>query len=199
MAYTQWVGYIAAGLGLAMLAMKTMIPLRITGIAHNVGQIAYGLMSGIYPTVIQHVILLPLNFYRLFEMFDLIGKVKAASMGDHSLDWLKPFMKKRTVRAGETLFRKGEEADHMYFVVEGRLRIQEINVDILSGAVVGELGMLAPDRRRTQTLICVEDGSILEIGYDAIREIYYQNPKFGFYFLRLVTARLFEARPRFAD
>jgi CRP-like cAMP-binding protein len=58
--------------------------------------------------------------------------------------------------------------------------------------VVGELGMLAPARRRTQTLECSEDGSLLEITYDKIEELYYQNPKFGFYFLRLSTGRLFE-------
>src|SRR5262245_19111283 len=175
-----------------MLAMRTMIPLRITGIAHNIGQIAFGILSGIYPTVIQHVILLPLNCVRLFEMFNLIKKVNAASVGDHSLDWLKPFMTKRSVKAGETLFRKGEEASCMHLVVEGRLHLREINIDVPPGAVVGELGMLAPDQRRTQTLFCVEDGSILEMSYDQIKQIYYQNPKFGFYFLRLSTARLFD-------
>jgi len=30
------------------------------------------------------------------------------------------------------------------------------------------------------------------ISYEKIEELYYQNPKFGFYFLRLSTARLFD-------
>ena len=80
----------------------------------------------------------------------------------------------------------------MYFVVTGRLHLREIGIDILPGSVVGELGMLAPSRMRTQTLECTEDGAILEIAYERIEELYYQNPKFGFYFLRLSTARLFE-------
>jgi len=33
---------------------------------------------------------------------------------------------------------------------------------------------------------------VLEITYDRIEEIYYQNPTFGFYFLRLSAGRLFE-------
>ena len=52
--------------------------------------------------------------------------------------------------------------------------------------------MLAPARTRTQTLVCTQSGSVLEIRYDRIEQLYYQNPKFGFYFLRLSTARLFE-------
>ncbi len=52
--------------------------------------------------------------------------------------------------------------------------------------------MLAPDRTRTQTLVCTETGAVLEISYDRIEQLYYQNPKFGFYFLRLSTARLFD-------
>ena len=90
------------------------------------------------------------------------------------------------------MFRKGSVANHMYFVVTGRLHLHEIDIDILPGSVVGELGMLAPARTRTQTLECIESGIVLEIAYEKIEELYYQNPKFGFYFLRLSTARLFE-------
>jgi CRP-like cAMP-binding protein len=80
----------------------------------------------------------------------------------------------------------------MFFVVSGQLHLQEIDIDLSPGAVVGELGMLAPARARTQTLVCTQSGSVLEITYDKIEELYYQNPQFGFYFLRLSTGRLFE-------
>ncbi len=192
MTLVESIGYFSAALGIAMIAMKTMIPLRITGIAHNIGQIVFGLLAGVYPTVVQHCILLPLNTYRLFEMIRLVKKVKIAAAGDHSLEWLKPFTSRRTIRAGETLFRKSDEANAVYFVVTGSLKIQEINVDALPGAVVGELGMLAPDHKRTQTVICTEDAVILEISYEKIKELYYQNPEFGFYFLKLASSRLFD-------
>jgi len=52
--------------------------------------------------------------------------------------------------------------------------------------------MLAPDNRRTATLECVEDGKVLSITYEQVEQLYYQNPTFGFYFLRLATARLFD-------
>src|SRR5262249_6459451 len=133
--------------------------------------------------------LFPLNVYRLHEMLKLVKQVEAASKGDMSLGWLKPFMTERAIAVGETLFRKGDKADHLYFLVSGQMHLQEINVDLAPGAVVG---MLAPERTRTQTLVCTESGSVLVISYEKIEELYYQNPKFGFYFLRLSTARLFD-------
>lgn len=192
MDYVTVIGFVAAGLVIATLSMRTMVPLRVIGIASNFAFVTYGFLFGSYPTVVLHSILLPLNVYRLQEMLNLIKQVKTASQGDLSMEWLKPFMSKRAINAGEILFRKGEQANHMYFVVAGRLHLQEFDINVLSGALVGELGMLAPARERTQTLECTESGSLLEISYDKVEELYYQNPTFGFYFLRLATARLFE-------
>jgi CRP-like cAMP-binding protein len=60
------------------------------------------------------------------------------------------------------------------------------------GAIVGELGMLSPSNVRTQTLECIEAGLILSVSYTKVEELYVQNPAFGFYFLRLASARLFQ-------
>jgi signal-transduction protein with cAMP-binding, CBS, and nucleotidyltransferase domain len=45
---------------------------------------------------------------------------------------------------------------------------------------------------RTQTLECVEAGLVLSVSYSKVEELYVQNPAFGFYFLRLASARLFQ-------
>jgi CRP-like cAMP-binding protein len=45
---------------------------------------------------------------------------------------------------------------------------------------------------RTQTLECIADGLILSVSYDQVEQLYVQNPAFGYYFLKLFTARLFE-------
>lgn len=192
MNFITMIGFVAAGLVIATLSMRTMIPLRLIGIASNVAFVTYGALFGSIPTVMLHSILFPLNIYRLYEMLRLIKQVEAASKGNMSLDWLRPFMSTRPIKAGETLFRKGDQADTLYFLVSGQLHLQEINLDIMPGSVVGELGMLAPERRRTQTLTCTESGAALEISYEKIEQLYYQNPKFGFFFLRLSTARLFD-------
>ncbi len=63
---------------------------------------------------------------------------------------------------------------------------------MVPGGVVGELALLAPNQQRTQTLECVEDAEIMQISYDRIKGLYFENPSFGFYFLRLTSARLFQ-------
>jgi len=60
------------------------------------------------------------------------------------------------------------------------------------GQVIGEIGLLTPGNTRTQGFVCEEAGAIYEIDYEAVRELYFQNPEFGFYFLTLTSRRLLE-------
>ena len=48
------------------------------------------------------------------------------------------------------------------------------------------------DNKRTLTFECVEDGELLTISYSQVKQIYFQNPVFGFYFLQLISQRLFK-------
>jgi hypothetical protein len=191
MTLIEILGYAAAAFTLATYSMKTMIPLRISGIAANVLFIAFGYLAGVYPNLILHLILLPLNALRLYQMLQLVKRVSEASAGDLNMDWLKPFMSSRRVAAGEILFRQDDPANRMFYVVSGRYRLVEIGVDVAPGTVVGELGLLAPSHTRTQTLECVEAGEVLQISYDQVKQLYFQNPKFGFYFMQLSSQRLF--------
>lgn len=186
------VGYIGAGFALATFAMKTIIPLRIFGMASNVTFLVYGYAHEIYPTLIVNGIVLPLNAWRLYEMLQLTRQVQAAADCDLSFEWLKPFMTKRQVRCGDLIFRRGDAACELFFTVSGLFRLKEIEVEIGPGQLVGELGLLAPENKRTQTFECLEDGEIQSVTYKHIRRLYYQNPKFGFYFLRLASERLFQ-------
>jgi CRP/FNR family cyclic AMP-dependent transcriptional regulator len=190
--FADALGYIAAFLVFLTFSMKTMIPLRIVGICSNVFFIAYGYLAPAYPLFVLHIALLPLNLFRLREMLTLVRQVGDATAGDLNMDWLKPFTSKRTVQAGEVLFRKGDKADAMYFVVSGEFKVTELGIPIGSGQVLGELGLLAPDQIRTQTIECIKEADLLRITYDQVRQLYFQNPKFGFYFLQLTSRRLFE-------
>ena len=152
MTIADTIGYLGAILVVATYSMRTMVPLRMAGIASNVILITYGYYARAYPTLFLHLILLPLNAWRLREMLELIREVTKAATGDLSMDWLKPFMDKKTLKPGQILFSRGDVADEMYFVISGRLRLRELGVDILPGALVGELGLLAPGvpaRRRS--------------------------------------------------
>jgi CRP/FNR family transcriptional regulator, cyclic AMP receptor protein len=185
-------GYAGALLTLGTFAMTKMISLRIIGIGANFAFISYGALASIYPVLALHAILLPLNSLRLYQMLQLIRKVREASQGDLNFDWLKPFMSKRACKAGETLFRKGDLASAMFYTVSGQFRLTEIAKDVPLGEVIGDIGLIAPDNRRTLTFECLEDGELLTITYSAVKQLYFQNPKFGFYFLQLTSRRLFQ-------
>jgi CRP/FNR family transcriptional regulator, cyclic AMP receptor protein len=188
----EMVGYAAAACVFLAFYMKTMIPLRVVGIVSNVCFITYGYLALAYPVLVLHLVLLPLNVIRLRQMFVLVNQVRVATQDDLGMDWIKPFSTIREIRAGETLLRKGDAANEMFFVMSGRFRLAETGIEILHGQVAGELGFLTPDKARTATLECVESGQVLVITYEQVRELYFQNPRFGFYFLQLTTGRLFE-------
>ena len=199
MNWTELLGYVAAACTLATYSMRTMIPLRISGIIANCLFIAFGYFGAIYPTLILHLILLPLNSTRLYQMLQLLKKVREASRSDFSMDWLKPYMAMRKYRKGDVLFAKGDTATEMFYTLTGKFRLKETSIEITPGQLVGELGLLAPNHLRTQSLECIEDGEVLTITYDQVTQLYFQNPNFGFYFLQLTTARLFQNYARLED
>jgi hypothetical protein len=190
--YVTIMGIFIAVLVIATVSMKTMIPLRIVCLASSFAFVAYGYIFSNLETILLHSVLIPINVYRLFEMFKLIRQVKVASRGDLSMLWLKPFARARKMTAGETLYRKGDAATDMLFVVTGTLRLEGLGIEIGPGNVAGELGFVATDRARTHTVQCAESGTYLRIDYTNIEQLVIQNPEFGLYLMRLASSRLFE-------
>jgi len=176
----------------SMTTMKTMIPLRVFSILLNLVLIATAIPARNYLVIVVQCVVLVLNAYRLHQMLQLIRDVRKSVNSDLSMDWLKPFMTERPYKAGEIIFYKDEKAEDMLYIVSGRFRLVESGIELPVGAIVGELGMLSPSNARTQTLECIADGLILSVSYSKVEELYVQNPAFGFYFLRLASARLFE-------
>ena len=177
---------------IATTTMRTMIPLRVLGIFTNLVLIATAIPSRNYLIIVVQALVLVLNSYRLHQMLQLVRDVKKSVNSDLSMDWLKPFMTERKCATGEVLFYKDEKAEDMLYIVSGRFKLVESGIELPVGAIVGELGMLSPSNMRTQTLECIEGGLILSVSYTKVEELYVQNPEFGFYFLRLSSARLFE-------
>jgi len=176
----------------ATTTMRTMIPLRVFGILTNVVLIATAIPGHNYLSIVVQSVVLVLNSYRLHQMLQLIRDVRKSVNSDLSMEWLKPFMTERKFKAGEVLFYKDEKAEDMLYIVSGRFKLVESGIELPVGAIVGELGMLSPSNVRTQTLECVDAGLILSVSYTKVEELYVQNPAFGFYFLRLSSARLFQ-------
>jgi hypothetical protein len=183
-------GYVASALVLATFWMRTMIPLRLVALGSNVAFITYGIVGDLMPIWALHSMLLPLNIYRTIEMTRLLQRVRRAARGDLSLDWLKPYMKTKRHRADDVLFRKGEEADRLYLILQGEIRLEESGVRLGPGQLFGEIGLFSPDRQRTQTAVCATAVELMWIGERELAELCYQNPGMAFHLLHLITARL---------
>ncbi len=188
---------VAAALVLVSSFVKTMIPLRCLAVGGNLGFLVYG---AIHPSVVMmllHGALLPVNIYRAIEMVRLTRRVRAAATeGDLSGVWLKPYMRRKRLKAGDVLFRKGDAADHLYFLVEGRIEFVEIGEVMEPGRLFGEIAFFAPDKRRTLTARCTTDCLVLRIDEQTFQQLYFQNPAFGFQVVTLVAGRLMADRQR---
>jgi CRP-like cAMP-binding protein len=174
----------------ATLLMRTIVPLRIAAIISDIFFIAYSVLASSIMTLVFYGFLLPVNVFRLHQMLNLVRKARISAQGELSMDLLKPFMTRRKYFAREVAFHKGDAADEMFLIVTGKFLVKELDIELAPGRMVGELGFLAPDNRRTQTVECIEDSEVLTLSYAKLLELYFQNPEFGYYFLRLSGERL---------
>lgn len=186
------IGYLGTVLTITASAMSTMIPLRIISLCASVAVVTYGVLIGSMPVVLTECIQIPFNAYRLWEMIRLVRDTEKAASGNLSLEWLTPFGTKRRFGTGEIVFRKGDLAGEMYYIESGVFTVPEVGIELRRGGIVGELGLLSPGNVRTASLVCLEAGRALCVSYSEVRQLYYQNPEFGFYFLKLTSERLFQ-------
>ncbi len=193
----QILAYLSAALGASLVVagafVKTMIPLRWLAVGGNIGFLLFGVLHPSLTTLLVAATLLPINLYRVREMSRLTRQVSAAeASGNLSGVWLKPYMKSIKLKPGQVLCRKGERANHLYMLAEGRLELVEIGREIAPGRIFGEIALFSPDRRRTNTVRSIGHCTVLRIDEGTVKQLYFQNPAFGFHLIGLVAARLSE-------
>lgn len=194
--WVEGVGYLASLLVFCTFYMKTMLPLRCVAITSNLAFMAYGLTGGLYPVFFLHMVLLPLNCLRLYQLDRLIRKVRRAAHGDLSVESLIPLMTRQRFAKGDTIFRTGEVAQSMCLLLSGSIRLVELGVVLGPSSLVGEMGLFTPDNRRTGTAVCETDVEIGSITDEKALLLYYQNPAFGLSLFKLVVRRMLENEQR---
>jgi CRP/FNR family cyclic AMP-dependent transcriptional regulator len=182
----ELIGYLASLLVFSTFYMKTMIPLRSVAIASNVAFITYGYLAGLYPVFLLHVVLLPLNIWRLYQMRKLLARVRQASKGEYSIESMMPFMTKIDFKKADVIFRQGEAADKLYYLVSGSIRFPEIEANAVPGDIIGEVGVFSPWKSRTASAVAESDSMLLTLSDQKVLELYYQNPEFGIYIVRMI-------------
>jgi CRP-like cAMP-binding protein len=157
---------------------------------------SYGYFDQLYPVLILHALLFPVNALRLFQFYRLVQDMRQTPREDLTVQTLLPYMTRRTFAAGEMLVRKGESADRLYYLVGGELEVIDFNKVLKSGAMVGEIGVFAPNQQRTATIVCRTDCSVLELTESRAKQLYFQDRSFGFAVLQLIISRLIENNER---
>lgn len=183
-------GMLAVALCFASFVVKSMTTLRLLALAANVCFMLYGYMESVWVSLAFNGILLPVNAQRLWEIRRTSAEIARATRDSPVSQWLLPHMTRRAFKAGEVLFRKGDRADEVFYIASGRVRIEEAGRILGPGELIGEIGLFSPEHRRTQSVVCDTDGELYRMTGEMIYRLYYQNPKLGFYFMRLIAERL---------
>ena len=89
----EWIdtlGYAASLTVFATFCMSTMMPLRYTAIVSNVLFAAFGYFGHIYPVLILHAVLLPVNVIRLGQIKRLVRGIGSADNANQFINSLMP-------------------------------------------------------------------------------------------------------------
>ncbi|HEY0615232.1 MAG TPA: cyclic nucleotide-binding domain-containing protein [Candidatus Elarobacter sp.] len=186
-----YAGYVAALLTVAAFFMKDTVRLRQIALASNVAYALWAGASHLWPTLLLHSVLFPLNAVRLVQLLRERKMIeRALHASDVSPEWLTPFMKRRRCPPGTVLFRQGDPADCIYFLAEGGLRLEEIGVELGPGSLLGEIGIFAPAGTRTATARAIDSVLVYSLPREEVLALYRRDPAFGIYLVRLITTRL---------
>jgi hypothetical protein len=189
-------GWLGAFLTLGAYSMRSMLPLRCAALGANVAFIIYGASVHVYPVLILHLTLLPLNLYRLWEIIVGIRRMRQARGADRAIDALKPFLKPTRFSDGDVVFRRGDKPDHVYFLEHGSVELPELGKTLRAGTVFGEMAYFTNDHERTTTAICRGDCSIMAVDEKSFMSLYRQHPEFGHFLIRLMAQRIIDGSQR---
>ena len=111
----------------------------------------------------------------------------------HSFSGPKPF------KAGEFVFRKGDQGSHFFVVLEGRVNLILPSEDNESQLVVGRLGKgdilgLSPllgTERHTTLAKCGEDSTVLAVEIAPFRRLLEDNPRVGLHMMTVMARAYF--------
>ena len=192
----ELIGWAAAAMTLAAYSMKIMLPLRVAAISANLLFIVYGAMTGLMPVLVLHVVLFPLNIWRLAQIVAATRKLRDARPAEGLPADLAAYLKPLAVAPDTILFRRGDAADRIYYLKSGRILLEEIGTEMTAGEIFGEVAFFSPSRTRLLTARCIGPCELATMSETEFTRLYYQNPAFGFFILRLLASRLEENATR---
>jgi CRP/FNR family transcriptional regulator, cyclic AMP receptor protein len=98
-----------------------------------------------------------------------------------------------TLKAGEILFREGDDASAMYIVKQGTLRVlsgSTVLETVHNGGLVGEMAIIEEDMPRSATVIAGTYCELAEIDVPRFLTLVANKPAFSITLLRVIARRL---------
>ena len=182
--------YVASSLVFVAFFMKAILPLRLMAIASNVAFIVYALGAGLVPILVLHLCLLPLNAWRILQHMAVVRRGRDAATGAPDIRKILPLMQMQTYGAGDVIFRKGDPGRSLRYLAEGRVRFDEVGVEIGEGTVFGEIALFLDTQSRTATATCLTDCTVYRLSKEKVIELTVLDPGFGLFLTRMVAERL---------
>ena len=93
------------------------------------------------------------------------------------------------------LFQTGDIADHIYVVLHGEILLQGSEKLITGGQLLGLIGVMSNDRRRTDSALCLTYAELGVIPAEKFWELVCQDPIFGNYVIRSMAQRQLTPTP----
>jgi hypothetical protein len=199
MPLVEVLGYVASGFVFTTFWMTTMIPLRIFAIVSNILFLCYGVWLELFPIMLLHGALLPLNALRLNQAIGVRRRIRQLAHSRFEVEALLPLMREQTFKAGEPVFLRGEPAEAMFYVLDGKVRVVELDLFLEPGAVFGEIALFAPDRRRTQTVVCAQDCVLMTMTEERVFQHFADNPEFSLSVVKMIVERLLKNQDRVGE
>ncbi len=165
-------------------------PLRILSIFANLFFVVYAALIAHWPTLVLNALQLPINIRRLIEARALVRRIGAAQDPAAALAVLRDAAQEERLVAGTVLFRRGDAADRALIVESGEIALPELGLTVGPGELLGELGLLLPDRARMATAVCRTAVVARAIHHADFEALCRANPALGFALMRLVVRRL---------
>ena len=106
------------------------------------------------------------------------------------------------LKAGEMLFREGDDAHAMYVVKQGTLRIlsgSAILETVREGGLVGEMAIIEEHMPRSATVIAGTYCELIEIDVGRFLSLVQNMPAFSITVLRVISRRLRVMNRRYRD
>lgn len=123
----------------------------------------------------------------------LFDKQVSGTVGKPAIARLQKRDETITLACGEFLFREGDEADALYVVKRGVLRIvsgSTVYETVRAGGIIGEMAIIDEGAPRSASVIACTFAELVRIDALSFREKIAENPDFALAIMRTMSRRL---------